>query len=204
MPNAKTNNPHSIDLNATSSSSSIITLATMLSSPMTDPVCVTSPSHLSTTPRRIVKAKRSLVWRYFSIIKGDELNVECVLCSSTILRKSTSTSNLLHHMQTQHNSEYQNINKSMKSQMRTSDSSPRLPLTSDRSIYLTKLIADFIICNFLPLSIVECPQLQRILEEAEPSYIIPKRKYFVNNVFQDMYFKLREKVYDELQLASGK
>ncbi|CAF3543666.1 unnamed protein product [Rotaria sp. Silwood1] len=52
-----------------------------------------------------------------------------------------------------------NINKSMKSksQMRTRESTPRLPLSSERSVYLTKLIADFIIYNYLPLSIVESP-----------------------------------------------
>jgi len=138
------------------------------------------------------------------MVKDNELSVECVLCLSIIPRKSTSTSNLLHHLQTQHNCEYQNINKSMKSKIRMFDLTSRLPLTSDRSIYLTKLIANLIIYNFLPLSIVESCQLQAIFQEAEPSYMIPQRKYFMNNVFQHMYVEVREKVYNELQLASGK
>ncbi|CAF4343054.1 unnamed protein product, partial [Rotaria sordida] len=156
----------------------------------------TSPSSSSTTPRRILKPKRSLVWRYFNTINHDELHVECVVCSSTIIRKSTSTSNLLHHIQSQHNSEYQNINKSMKSksQMRTTESTPRLPLSSERSVYLSKLIVDFIIYNYLPLSIVESSQLQAIFQEAEPSYLIPQQKYFVNKIFQDMYVEIRRNV----------
>ncbi len=60
-----------------------------------------------------------------------------------------------------------------------------------------------IIHNFLPLSIVESPHLQAIIEEAEPSYVLPKRKYFTNNVFHEMYNQVRQKVYEELQLASG-
>ncbi|CAF5135830.1 unnamed protein product [Rotaria sp. Silwood1] len=70
-----------------------------------------------------------------------------------------------------------------KSQMRTRESTPRLPLSSERSVYLTKLIADFIIYNYLPLSIVESPQLQ--------------------GIFQDMYSEIRQNVYNELQLAPG-
>ncbi|CAF2061490.1 unnamed protein product [Rotaria magnacalcarata] len=46
---------------------------------------------------------------------------------------------------------------------------------------LTKLIADRIVYNFLPLSIVESSELQAILHEAEPSCIVPKRKYFPRN-----------------------
>ncbi|CAF3855890.1 unnamed protein product [Rotaria sp. Silwood1] len=188
-------------MNTNSSSSSIINSTP--TSPSTSSICSTSTSSLSITPRRIVKAKRSLVWRYFKDMKDDVLNVECVLCSSVITRKSTSTSNLLHHIQTQHNVEYQHLNKVMKSQTQTSDSTTRLPLTSDRSIHLTKLIADLIIYNFLPLSIVESPHLQAILAETEPSYIIPRRKYFTNNVLQEMYNEVQQKAYEELQQAPG-
>lgn len=91
----------------------------------------------------------------------------------------------------------------MKSQALTSESFGRLPLTSDRSIHLTKLIADLIVHSFLPLSIVESSQFQRILHEAEPSYVIPKRKYFINNVLKDMYVQVRDKVHQELQQAAG-
>ncbi|CAF1683957.1 unnamed protein product, partial [Adineta ricciae] len=58
---------------------------------------------------------------------------------------------------------------------RTKGATQRLPLSSDRSSHLTKLAADFIICNLLPLSLVESPQVQFIFQEAEPSYVLPKR-----------------------------
>jgi hypothetical protein len=201
MSNSDDNNSHltTIVINSPSSSTANLTIT----SPTTiDEICSAPTSSISTTPRRIVKAKRSLVWKYFSNSKDDIFNAECLLCSSVILRKSTSTSNLLHHIQAQHNTEYQHFNKAMKTQTRTSDSS-RLPLTSDRSVHLTKLIADLIIYNFLPLSIVESPNLQAILQEAEPSYVVPKRKYFTNNVFQEMYDEVRSRVYEELQQAPG-
>jgi hypothetical protein len=96
-----------------------------------------------------------------------------------------------------------NTNKSMKAQALTWESSGRSPLTSDRSIHLTKLIADRIVHSFLPLSIVESSQFQSILHEAEPSYVIPKRNYFVNTVLKDTYGRVRDKVHQELQQTVG-
>lgn len=106
-------------------------------------------------------------------------------------------------MEIHHSNEYQSIVKLMKSQIRTSDSRPRLPLTSDRSIFLTKLIANLIIHDFLSISIVESSHLQAIFHEIEPSYVIPGRKYFMKNVFDEMYNQVKQNIYTELQLASG-
>ena len=73
------------------------------------------PSSVTLTPRPSVKAKRSLVWRYFRVIDEKSFDVECVLCCSKVPRKSTSTSNMLHHVQTRHENEYQVVNKAMRS-----------------------------------------------------------------------------------------
>ncbi len=159
------------------------------------------PSSITVTPRPSVKAKRSLVWRYFRVIDEKSFDVECILCSSKVPRKSTSTSNMLHHVQTRHENEYQMVNKAMRS--KTNDTPQRLPLSSDRSSHLTKLAADLIISNLLPLSLVENPQLQLIFREAEPSYVLPKRKYFIGNVLNQMYDQTRTKVQNELDSALG-
>lgn len=179
-----------------------------INSEPTTPTVVNHPTRVTSTfaearTRSIVKAKRSLVWRYFKSIHNDSFNVECIICSSVVLRKTTSTSNLLYHLQIHHNLEYSNLNKSMKAQARQSDLSGRLPLTSDRALYLNKLIANLIVHNFIPLSILESPHLKEIFHEVEPSYIIPVRKYFVNNVLKHMYEEVREKVYAELQASCG-
>ena len=162
----------------------------------------TSTSSISQTSRRLVKAKRSLVWRYFKNSDDKSLNAECILCSSIISRSSTSTSNLLHHIQARHKDAFQVMNKSMKS--KTTELSQRLPLSSARSSQLTQLAAELIISNLLPLSLVESPQLQRIFQEAEPTYVLPKRKYFIGNVLNQMYEEIRQKVQNELQSATGK
>lgn len=124
-------------------------------------------SSITVTPRRSVKAKLSLVCRYFKGLDDVTLDVECLLCSATIPRPSTSTSNLLHHIQTRHDTEYQLVYKALKS--KTTAATPRLSLSSERSSQLTKLAADLIISNFLPLSIVESAERQMIFQEAEPS-----------------------------------
>ena len=119
-----------------------------------------------------------------------------------VTRKSTSTSNLLHHIQMRHDTEFQIVNKAMKS--KSTALMQRLPLTSERSSQLTKLAADLIVSNLLPLSIVESAQLQAIFQEAEPSYVLPKRKYFLGNVFGPTYDDVRQKVQNELRVAVGK
>ena len=105
-------------------------------------------------------------------------------------------------MEVHHSSDYESIVKPMISQIRGTDSAISLPLISDRSIFLTKLIADIIMHNFLPLSIVESPFLQAILHELEPSYVIPKRRYFMGNVFHEIYSQVKQNIYHALQLAS--
>lgn len=154
------------------------------------------------TPRPTLKAKRSLVWRYFRLIDEKLFDVECILCSMKVPRKSASTSNMLHHLQTRHANEHQLVNKAMRS--KAGDAPQRLPLSSDRSAHLTRLAADLIISNLLPLSLIENPQLQLIFQEAEPSYVLPKRKYFVSNVLIQMYDDVRKRVQHELHSSSGK
>lgn len=84
---------------------------------------------------------------------------------------------MLHHVQTRHESEYQVMNKARRS--KANDGHQQLPLSSERSSHLTRLAAHLVISNLLPLSLVENPQLQLIFQEAEPSYVLPKRKYIV-------------------------
>jgi hypothetical protein len=126
----------------------------------TTSIQTTLPSSITITPRRSIKAKRSLVWRYFKILDDKSFDAECILCSTIVTRTSTSTSNLLHHIQARHDSEFQVVNKAMKS--KSAALAQRLSLSSDRSFELTRLAADLIISNLLPLSIVESPQLQMI------------------------------------------
>ena len=158
------------------------------------------PSSITLIPRRSVKAKHSLVWRYFKSLDDKSFDAECLLYSSIIT--CTSTSNMLHHIQTCHNNEFQIVNKAMK--LKTAAAAQRLPRSSDRSAQLTKLATDLIISNLLPLSLVESLQLQMIFQEAEPSYVLPKRKYFVGNVLNQMYNETRQKVDSELQSVTGK
>ncbi|CAF1969202.1 unnamed protein product [Rotaria magnacalcarata] len=186
---------------SSSTSSSSLSSSMVASSTMIKTKPSTSPQPKPS--RKIVKPKRSLVWRYFNVLQHSVLNVKCLLCASIVIRKSTSTSSLLHHLQIQHSAEYQTLIRSMKSITGTSNATTRLPLTCDRSIFLTKLIADLIIHNFLPLSIVESSHLQTIFQELEPSYIIPQRKYFLKNVLNEMYTELKQSIYNELQLASA-
>lgn len=168
-----------------------------------DSTTVTAASRSSATfiPRRSVKAKRSVVWRYFKSVDDQSFDVECILCSSMVARTSTSTSNLLHHVQTRHTNEYNIIHKTIKS--KTHASAQRLPLSSERSTHLNKLAADLVISNLLPLSLVESPHLQRIFPEAEPSYILPKRKYFLKNILQQLYDETRRKVQEDLNAATS-
>ena len=163
---------------------------------------ISSASLISVTPRPTLEAKRSLVWRYFQVIDEKSFDVECILCSTKVLRKSTSTSNMLHHVQTHHENEYQLVNKAMLS--KTRDVPQRLPLSNDRLAHLTRLAANLIILNLLPLSLVENPHSNLIFQEAERSNVLPKRKYFIKHVLNEMYNETRKRVQNELHSSLGK
>ncbi|CAF1541740.1 unnamed protein product [Adineta ricciae] len=74
---------------------------------------------------------------------------------------------------------------------------------SKRSAHLTRLAANLIISILLPLSLVENPQLQLVFQEAEPSYILSKRKSFIGNVLNQMYDETRNRVQNELNCATS-
>ena len=145
-----TDSPH-----ASADVSTVLSLANNITN-----IKTVSPSSITDIPRRSIKAKRSLVWRYFKSVDDNSFNAECILCSSVVACTSTSTSNLLHHIQARHDNEFQIVNKTMK--LKTTAEAQRLPLSSDRSFLLTRLAADSNISNLLPLSLVESPQLQMI------------------------------------------
>ncbi|CAF1119435.1 unnamed protein product [Didymodactylos carnosus] len=73
-----------------------------------------------------------------------------------------------------------------------------LPLDNERSQYLTRLAAEFLIYNLLPMSLVECPKLQTIFTQIEPSYGLPCRKYMMKTVLEKMYNDTRAQVANEL------
>ena len=147
-------------------------------------------SSITLTPRLSVRAKRSSVWRYFKSLDDKSFDVEYMLCSSIITRTLTPTSNILQHTQTRYDSEFQIVNNAMKS--KTAAAAQRLLLSSDHSAQLTKLAVDLIISSLLPLSLVKISRLPMMVQETEPSYVLPKRIYFVGNALNQMYNETRQ------------
>ncbi|CAF1577656.1 unnamed protein product, partial [Didymodactylos carnosus] len=86
-------------------------------------------------------------------------------------RATSTTSNLLCHLEHQHPNEYKLISKLSK---RSFNNPIRLPLNSERDEQLTRLAVEFIKYDLLPLTTIESPKLQTIFHQTEPSCNLPK------------------------------
>ncbi|CAF1294550.1 unnamed protein product [Didymodactylos carnosus] len=149
---------------------------------------------------RVIKRKsRSLVWNYFSKLTDD--NALCTLCQATITRTGTTTSSFIYHLSSKHPEEHNLMKKKLRLTKKSEFTS--LPLDNERSQYLTRLAAEFLIYNLLPMSLVDCPKLQTIFTEIEPSYGLPCRKYMMKTVLEKMYNDTRTQVANELKNTNG-
>ncbi|CAF0958396.1 unnamed protein product [Didymodactylos carnosus] len=90
---------------------------------------------------------------------------------------------MLFHLSQHHLPEYTIVRNNSKKRARTQAGT--LPLSHERSIHLTNVICEFIIRDLEPISFVESSKtLKKLLKEIEPSYVIPTRNYFRDNVMK--------------------
>ncbi|CAF4336308.1 unnamed protein product, partial [Didymodactylos carnosus] len=90
---------------------------------------------------------------------------------------SNSTTSMLFHLSVAHLPEYSLVKNNHSKRARRDGS--LLPLNSERSLQLTRILSNFIIRDLLPISFVERSKaLKELMNEVEPSYMIPTRNYF--------------------------
>lgn len=161
----------------------------------------------------------SLIWTYFKVNAIDNSKANCNICKASISRggkdcKSYTTSNLVQHLRCKHIIEH-GLFQSEKREKEASQSTaaaaatPRImtldamvdkmqPFAFDdpRAISWNKVVAEFMVLDVQPFSIVEDVGFRRLMSKAEPRYKLPGRKYFSTSMIPDMHRALQSKVRD--------
>ncbi|CAF1398722.1 unnamed protein product [Didymodactylos carnosus] len=178
---------------STSQPLNTISTATIFSSPSGSTISRDTP---------LTRKKRSAAWRYFNQNENDSSQCICNLCKVEIKRYGNGTSALLEHLSLKHSNEYKVVRDGIdrsKPQARQH----YLPIDSERSKYVTKLIMEYLLYELLPINMVESDAFKNLIYNIEPAYNMPSRTYFTYKVLLALYNETRTKVEDILRTANG-
>ncbi|CAF1480211.1 unnamed protein product, partial [Didymodactylos carnosus] len=177
---------------STSQPLNTISTATIFSSPSGSTISRDTP---------LTRKKRSAAWRYFNQNENDSSQCICNLCKVEIKRYGNGTSALLEHLSLKHSNEYKVVRDGIdrsKPQARQH----YLPIDSERSKYVTKLIMEYLLYELLPINMVESDAFKNLIYNIEPAYNMPSRTYFTYKVLLALYNETRTKVEDILRTAN--
>ncbi|XP_046335904.1 E3 SUMO-protein ligase ZBED1-like [Haliotis rufescens] len=123
------------------------------------------------------------------------------------------------HLKRRHASEDVQIHKRAKLDPQTSKSSlknsagenimnmfrrkEKLPPNSERSKAITKALAQFIVKDLQPFSIVESEGFVNLVKTLEPRYKLPNRKTLSKKIIPEMYEETKQEVIDKLSQAEA-
>ncbi|XP_036957921.1 E3 SUMO-protein ligase ZBED1-like [Acanthopagrus latus] len=166
-------------------------------------------------PRR---GSTSLAWKWFGFEKTDvgQNTVICKICRKAIAVKQSSTTNLFHHLRTNHSKEYEEYEKLRDSAAQDKPSRPAVQHTqqtlaesfsrkvpydrkSQRWQDITNAITKFIAKEMLPMQLVEGKSFIELLNVLDARYTVPSRKYFSGTALTTLYDKTRKAVMSEVQ-----
>ena len=176
-----------------------------------------APTSEDLIPRR---GSTSVAWKYFGFEKTDvtQKTVICKVCRKAVAAKSSSTTNLFHHLRTNHTKEYEECQKlaakekpksakvtlpaAQHSQQTLEDSINRkLPYDkkSTRWRDVTNAITNYIAKEMVPIQVVEREGFKQLVNTLDPRYTVPGRKYFSETALPNLYDSCRQTLMNELQ-----
>ena len=138
----------------------------------------------------------------------------CRLCKTDVSH-SGGTTNLWNHLRALHPVEYSELIGAANSETGTRQAQQqtikhyslgarnveKLPYNSVRAKILTESIAEFIVRDLRPVSIVNGDGLLNLMEVAEPRYVVPCCRT-IDTVIDKMYCSSKQRVCDELSSVS--
>lgn len=166
------------------------------------------------------KRHSSEVWTYFIIT--DVENVICKLCDKKYSRKGRTTSAMRNHLEVKHKNEYDEL-KRRENEKRDVARSNSLPSSSRqctktdlkqislrdcvekskkwdnnnvKSLELDNLIGEMIALDDLPFSFVECVGFVKLIKHVCPSYNLKTRQYFTSFICDNLYGKVKDKIFE--------
>ena len=148
------------------------------------------------------KGKTSAVWKYFGYLRGKKEGPTalCKVCGGSVER-SGGTTNLRSHLRTWHRSIYDQLYPEAPdescSKQGTMDSFvtrvEKLPYNSERAKNLTKSICEMMARDIRPISMVDDVGFLKLMNKAEPRYIVPCRSTIARHI-DDLYISNKRAV----------
>ena len=132
---------------------------------------------------------KSNAWKYFKR-SADDKTVKCTLCSSE-MTYTGGTTNMLNHLRLKHPSEQKPSNNDKQFSMDSFVNSPK-KLSSSQSEKITQAIADMIIKDYIPLSIVESESFVNLMQIVAPDYKVPSRNTVKSQKKGDTHLLLKD------------
>lgn len=162
----------------------------------------------------------SAVWEYFTVKSETDATAECKKCKAKVSRGGTdpkrfNTTNLIKHLKGKHADLHEDFLKAckVKKSTQTSLTQPtlaeslerreKLPRDGKRALAITRKIAEFILLDDQPLSVVSNVGFQSLMEHLEPRYAIPSRHYFVENVIPQLHSEVRACIAEKVEKAKA-
>ena len=142
------------------------------------------------------KNNGSIVWRWFGFKVSDDQqqNVFCKECRKPVATKSSSTTNLFHHLQQRHKVQYEECVKLRAATQNTKPPQPPAPKqtmlqtsfahavpyerTSEKWRNITKAVSYYIAKDMVPIATVEQDGFIQLLKTVNRRYQLPSRSYF--------------------------
>ena len=144
------------------------------------------------------RKNESGVWKWFTKLSKDESM--CSVCQKKISRKGASTTALRRHIQQQHAAIYKisgaltcTANKSTTNKEGEIEA-VMLEADSARAKNITDAIARMMVLDCQPFSIVSDTGFKNLIKILEPTYSIPCRTRFSDNIIPNLYDSERKRI----------
>ncbi|XP_021705680.1 zinc finger BED domain-containing protein 4-like [Aedes aegypti] len=154
--------------------------------------------------------KRSAIWEFFVEIDGGR-RAKCVDCNAMISRggtgKAATNSSMINHLK-KHSASHR-IHREKEAERKVSKSatessqptiqecfadSQMWDLNSSKAKEVTNSIAEMIILDHQPVSMVEDTGFLRLMAKLQPKFKVPSRKHFTSTVLPEMYERCKRTI----------
>ncbi|XP_035992599.1 zinc finger BED domain-containing protein 4 [Fundulus heteroclitus] len=160
----------------------------------------------------------SAVWDYFILHDEKDDEVECKTCHIRVKRggkavRHFNTTNMIKHLAKYHHKEHQEFLKKTDDKKKkgpiqltlaeTFGKRDMLPLNSAKAQGITRVIAEEIILDDEPLSLVSKVGFRRTIQHLEPRYSMPSRHYILEKTIPQIHKDVRSYIEKQVETATA-
>ena len=160
----------------------------------------------------------SAVWDYFTLKNEKDKQAECNTCHNKVKRggkavRHFNTTNLIKHLAKYHQKQHEAFLKKTEDKKRKGPTQPtlaetfakrdKLPQNSAKAQGITRVIAEEIILDEEPLSLVSKVGFRRTIEHLEPRYNMPSRHYIVEKTIPQIHKDVKGYIAKQVESANA-